>query len=321
MSPTTTSSPSESPSTEPTPTKPSTATNPSDIRYGVVLGSPRSGTTFLMSVFNALPKVEALTGTVLPTAIPHVVNQPLSSDVYNALAVGFERALDAYLHSGRYLNRAMALKKWLDAPNGLRGLWDALCGRRSCDLLVYKEPFLSFSPQFVLDALPEGKIIHIFRDGRDVAHSLVRTYGVLTDEALTNLRGSEMRMGRRVDHRYVPWWVDEGREREFLDQSPFVRATWMWKEMVRRCHDVFSRDDVEASGRVLSLRYEDFVANPEPHGEQLLSHLGEAPNWNVRRQLRKARTSSIGKHTARADAEIAAAETVAGDELRLYGYL
>jgi hypothetical protein len=297
------------------------AQQPSDIRYGVVIGSPRSGTSYLMSVFNCLPDVEALTGTVLPTAIPHVVNQDLSPAVYDALAVGFERALDAYLHSGRFHSRAGALQKWFNAPTGLAGLLDAARGRRRCRTFIYKEPFLSLAPQFVLDALPTARVVHIYRDGRDVANSLVRTYGVLTDEALTTLRGSEMRLGRRVDDRYVPWWVESGREAEFLAGTPYVRSIWMWAVMVRSIHEAYSRPEVQADGRVLPLSYEDFVTRPAHHGEAILAHVGEAATPSFRRRLARARTSSIGSYKRRDPGEIREAERIAGAELRLYGYL
>jgi hypothetical protein len=97
---------------------------------------------------------------------------------------------------------------------------------------VYKEPFLSLAPEFVFDALPDAKVIYIYRDGRDVANSLVESYDVLTDQELTHLRSTEMRLGRSYDERYVPWWVAEGRDDQFIESSPYVRASWMWAYMV-----------------------------------------------------------------------------------------
>lgn len=290
--------------------------------YVIVLGCPRSGTTYLMSVLNALPHAECMNGTLLPVTIPHVVNQNLRDDVYDALAVGFERALDDYLHSGRYHSRAAAVQNWFAAPTGLKGLLRAAQGRRSEPRwMIYKEPFLSLAPEFVLKAFPASKIIYIYRDGRDVANSLVKSYDVLTDEKLTHLRSAEMRLGRKYDHRYVPWWVEEGQEVHFLNSSPYVRSIWMWKYMVRRCHDVFSHPDVQASGRVISVQYEELVRSPQEQGKRLLSHLGGKVTAAMQKRLEAAHSSSIGKHKRRNAAEIKAAEEAAGDELLLHGYL
>ncbi|NNF57306.1 MAG: sulfotransferase [Rhodothermaceae bacterium] len=291
-----------------------------NVQITLVIGCPRSGTTFLMRALNALPHTDCVTGLLLPVAVPHVVQQGLSPAVYDALAVGFERSIDAYLHSGRFHARRTALAKWAAAPSGLGDLARALRGRRRVERFVFKEPFLSLAPEFALDALPDARVIHLYRDGRDCAGSLVRTYDVLTDEQLSHLRGSEMRLGRRHDHRYVPWWVEEGHDEAFLASTPYVRAIWMWKAMAYRCHSAFSRPDVAASGRVLHLRYEDLMRGPGVHGQRVCEHLGRTPSRAFLRVLREAHPRSIGTYRQRTPAEIAAAERVAGEALRRYGY-
>ncbi|HET6566630.1 MAG TPA: sulfotransferase [Rhodothermales bacterium] len=297
------------------------ATGYMGLEHAVVLGCPRSGTTFLMDALNCLPEAECMTGTLLPVAIPHVVNQPLPPEIYDALAVGFERSLDAYLHSGRYYSRAAALQKWVSTRGGAGGFLRLVQGRREAPRrIIYKEPFLAMAPDFVKRALPEAKIIHIYRDGRDCADSLVRSYDVLSDDQLTHLRGSEMRLGRKYDHRYVPWWVEEGRENEFISSTPYTRAIWMWKYMVRRCHDCFSKSGRAENQQVMLLRYEDLMREPAAYGAAVLEHLGLEPSAAFMRRVRHAHTQSIGKYKRRDPDEIRVAERVAGDELALYGY-
>lgn len=290
------------------------------VQHGIVLGCSRSGTTYLMSVLNTIPDFECLSGTLLPVAIPHVVNQDLDPDVYDALAIGFERAVDSYLHSGRYHSRAAALQKWYQTRSGFGDLLKALRGHRDLpDLFVYKEPAFSFAPEFVLRTLPTAKIIHLVRDGRDVANSAVNSYDILTDDNLTRRQGLTC-LGRKYDHRYVPWWVEEGEDKAFIKSSPYVRAIWMWKYMVQRCHDVFSQPEIAESGQVLLVSYEEFMNAPTKIAPKILDHLGAEPTTAFWRRLEEAHTRSIGKYKRRSPEEIRHAEDIAGEALKAYGY-
>lgn len=291
------------------------------VEYCLVLGCPRSGTTFLMTALNALANSECVSGLLVPVSVPHLVNYSLPAYVYNALAFELEASLQNYLDSGIPYSRLMALRKWLKGCMSSQELFQALQRKRAIERIVYKEPFLSFAPEFTYRALPDCRILHLYRDGRDCADSLVRTYDVLTDEKLMALNTPEMPLGRKYDERYVPWWVEEGREAEFLNSTPYVRAIWMWKEMVRRCHNFFSQPEVVATGRVLLVRYEDLVSDSYKYGEIIAKHFGAHMNKQLQNKFKKAHSFSIGIHKHRNPQEIEEAENVAKAELELYGYL
>lgn len=292
------------------------------MKHVIVFGCPRSGTTYLHRVLRRLEGVEAKIGNFIPVAIPHLVNQSIPSEHYQALCESLPRAIDIHL-SGEYNSRFRALEHWWTAPDQWARLKHVVRrGRRPRpDFFVYKEPFFSLAPELVFDALPEAKVLYIYRDGRDVAHSLVSSYDVLTDQKLTDLQSPEMRFGRAYDHRYVPWWVEEGREEAFLQHSPYVRSIWMWSHMVERCRAYFDGLDGEAASRLFQVQYEDFMARPRETGARLLDHLGAAPTGAVLRQLDQAQTTSIGKYRRCPPEEIQAAEYVAGRALQRLGYL
>lgn len=291
------------------------------MKHCIVFGAPRSGTTYLSRALGCLQGTEGKIGQVVPVVMFHLANQDLSSQEYEALCGSLERGIDIYLN-GEYNSRFRALGDWWRAPLQWQRLKHVVRrGRRPRpEWFVYKEPFLSMAPEMGLDALPNAKLIYIYRDGRDVANSLVETYDVLTDQELTHLRGAEMRLGRAYDERYVPWWVEEGRDEEFIDSPPYVRATWMWAYMARRCEQYFSVLDASVRTQVLRIQYEEFMQNPHRIGQEILDHLDVNDARAFRRHLDQARTSSIGKHKHRSRAERFEAEEVAGSVLKRLGY-
>lgn len=289
-------------------------------RFGIILGCPRSGTSFLANALRGLPNSEILIGHHLPVTVPHLFGLPLAEEVRQALAYGFRHSLENYL-SEMPNARAAACSRWLAGNLSAGELLDAFRRRRRVDLLVYKEPFLAFAPEFAFQALPDARLIHIVRDGRDCANSLVETYDVLSDEKLRTLHSAESPLGRQRNGLFVPWWVEAGGEDAFLAGTPFVRAVWMWKEMIRRCHAFFSAPSAAGSGRVHVVKYEELVRDPAGQAGAIVEFLGRRMDRRIERHFQAGHAGSIGNYRKRDGREIEAATRIAAAELRLHGYL
>lgn len=164
-----------------------------DERLVFVVGSPRSGTTFLAGAIGSLPGFVDL-GELAPVkaAVPGLVSLPVEK-------------------AARRLRRTLALARRVGLVGAVRA--------------VEQTPELAHLVDAVALAFPQARIVHIVRDGRDVVCSLLeqpwlRPGGGRADDAGVPYGA------------YARFWVEPERRAEFESASDARRAAWAWRRYV-----------------------------------------------------------------------------------------
>jgi len=245
----------------------------SEERLVFVVGSPRSGTTFTGRALGSLPGFVDL-DEVQPwkAAIPGLLGQP--EDVV-----------------ARRLRHILQRVRTLGLAGGLRG--------------VEQTPETSFVLAAALRAYPDALAIHVVRDGRDVATSLLER-GWLSAER-TGADDARLPFGP-----YARFWVEPGRQQEFSEVSDATRAAWAWRRYVTAAGAVPERTAV--------VRYEQLVSDPPTAAAPVAERLGVALEL-VAAVFAEAHDTSAGRWRRHLTPEqLADVEREAGDALAALGY-
>lgn len=164
-----------------------------DDRLVFVVGSPRSGTTFLAGAIGSLPGFVDL-GEVAPVkaAVPELAS------LYPSEAA-------------RRLRRTLGIARRVGLVGAVRP--------------VEQTPELAHVVDVLPLAFPRARVVHIIRDGRDVVASLLekpwlRRSGGSTDDA-------GLAYGA-----YARFWVEPERRAEFETATDARRAAWTWRRYV-----------------------------------------------------------------------------------------
>ena len=247
---------------------------PLDERLVFVVGSPRSGTTFLGRSIGSLPGFVDL-GEVAPhkASVPELV--ALSTEV-----------------AARRIRRTLAVARRLGLVGGLRG--------------VEQTPETVFVAEAAALAFPSARFVHIVRDGRDVACSL------LDRGWLSQGRGGGDDAG--LPYGAEPrFWVEPDRVEEFRTTSDARRAAWAWRAYVQAARSLHERAH--------EIRYERMVADPDAVAAELAVFL-DAPASELARALRGAHDESVGRFRRDLTPEqLADVESEAGKLLAELSYL
>jgi hypothetical protein len=297
-----------------------------DVDLVLVMGCPRSGTTFLLHCLASLPRALARSGILVPERLCHVVGAAEDGDPRtDDILWSFRDSLWKTFVSG-ITSRSFHARDARRHPRRSAAALAVLAGRREVELeryvLAYKEPFMAFAAERLAAHFRGARILHLIRDGRDCADSLDRAYGsALSDEVLRadgdlwRRVGSEIGVARRVGGSMVPWWVPAGREQEFLSASRIERYLWMWQAAVERGRAARAI----AGERYLEIRYEELCRDPRATGRAIREFLGVPASRRFERALSRARTGSVGISAARGREEPRPPEAAA--LLRELGYI
>ena len=164
-----------------------------DDRLVFVVGSPRSGTTFLASAIGSLPGFVDL-GEVAPlkAAAPELAALPPGA-------------------AAPRLRRILALARRVGLVGSVRA--------------VEQTPEVAFLVEAVALAYPRARIVHAVRDGRDVVCSL------LEKGWLGSSRRGHDDAGIAYGA-YARFWVEAERRAEFTATSDARRTAWAWRRYV-----------------------------------------------------------------------------------------
>ena len=245
----------------------------SEERLVFVVGSPRSGTTFTGRALGSLPGFVDL-DEVQPwkAAIPALLGLP-----DDAVASRLRRVLERV--------------RTLGLARGLRG--------------VEQTPETSFVLPAALRAYPQAVAVHVIRDGRDVATSLLERGWLSADRA----GADDARMPFGAHARF---WVETGRETEFASVSDATRVAWAWRRYVTAAGAV--------PERTVEVRYEQLVSDPAAAAAPVAARLGVDPAL-VTTAFAAAHDTSAGRWRRDLTPEqLADVEREAGEALVALGY-
>lgn len=132
----------------------------------------------------------------------------------------------------------------------------------------------------LLRAFPDARFVHLVRDGRDCSISMSRHYGfrmVLVSMALTEFLGADpfespdRKWVTDIPDEFAPFLPESFDREAFLRYrtSPSLCAHYWSGEIIAGLQELAALPPE----RLLTLRYEDFVADPEPAIRRLITFL------------------------------------------------
>ena len=259
-----------------------------------VVGCPRSGTTFTAAALGAIPGFIDLGETNRLKAVVPELYRAVGAGAGSAVVVELRRVM---VNSQR---AAMAVRR--------RG--------------IEQTPETTFLIGQLAQAFPRSHFVHVLRDGRDVAASLIERgwlAGNPGEFVAARAGGEPVDAAGHKFGGYARFWVEPDRGPEFEHASEPRRCAWAWRRYVGAALTAL---DTLPPERVTTIRYERLVAHPEDEARRVADELG-ASAWvsPLREAMSKAHRNSVARYEQRLGVHgLADVEAEAGSLLTSLGY-
>jgi hypothetical protein len=279
----------------------------------VISGVCRSGKTLLGNLIATCPEVEYAdepwTGMALPMAANSgkIENEFASSML---LAYFFELFNDLILLRNANFRRKDQSSIWtkktpeeidlrLNDLNTRNDVINFAKSNRSTLVVTLAEcsPFVNF----ILSAINQAQMIHVVRNGFEVAWDISEKNWFSDEQLLSPINAqlySPLDMERRTW--YLPWWVDEGEEKKFLKLSNFERSLYYWCSLMKKGLEAFQ----SCNNKGILVRQEDLLTNPENEFKRVVSYLGFSQGKLSTQMLEKIKPLKNNKAIPKIDQKI-----------------
>ena len=267
--------------------------NHMDFRVAIITGVCRSGKTLVGQLLGSMRNVEHIDEPWLPMMLPVMQGKGLiDREVARTLLQSFTEEL---FHDMILLRNTNFRPKDLSsiwARKGAPEIFSRLVNLHSRDdvkryvrdnnsVLLYNlaevMPYLSF----LIEAFPRCKIIHVVRNGLDVALSIADKQW-FSDAQLKNPRNNLLfREYRNPDSKikyFLPWWLREGDSESFLNMGDFARGVCYWRSLLEQSQGDIKQLKSKKPRIYREVKYEELVRDPAQVLDDLADFLDVAPS-------------------------------------------
>lgn len=300
-----------------------------------IVGTSRCGKTLLGSMLGTLQGVEYIDEPWLPMMLPAVQgNKLIQEDVASDILRSFSeemfydmillrranfRPLDRSsiwpLKSSKELTgRLMNLRTRRDAQEYARENHSVLL----CSV-VGTNPFL----KFLKNTFPEGKIIHIIRNGIDVALDIAKKQW-FSDANLRCPFDSCLYFAYRSKKKglfYLPWWVQADEEESFLSLQDTGRGFYFWRRMLELSHNNNEAIIRRKTAIFMEVKFEDVIKHPQKIIKRFSAWIGRPVTPATKSVIRSINPELVNRYQEIKASELPRTELLKVNFwLKKYGY-